>query len=154
MLMQCIFAGSSFSGGYAYLAQAGRYGYIDKSGEFVIPMNYSDAKDFDPATKLACVEQNGAWGVIDVKGNFVVPAEYSKVDVCADGSIYVEKDGKCGIFSQTGEEIFPVRLDNLEKDKRRRLFVHGVAIGRLDEQRVRIDSHGNIVYQYSLLTDM
>jgi hypothetical protein len=146
-------AGSSFSGGYAYLAQDGRYGYIDKSGEFVIPMNYSDAKDFDPATKLACVEQNGAWGVIDVKGNFVVPAEYSKVDVCADGSIYVEKDGKCGIFSQKGEEIFPVELDNLEKDKRRRLFVHGVATGRLDDQRVRIDSHGNIVYQYSLLTD-
>ena len=147
-------AGSSFSGGHALLSQAGRYGYIDKTGEFVIPMSYSDARDFDPVTGLACVSKNGLWGVINTDDKFVVPARYSKVEICADGSIYVEKDGKCGVYSQDGREIFPAECEALERDGKNRMFVHGVASGRLDGQRIRIDINGNVIYQYSLLSDM
>ena len=147
-------SGGSFSAGYAYLSQAGKYGYIDISGEFVIPMEYSHATDFDPVSGLACVAKSGMWGVIDKKGQIIVPFDYSKVELCADGSIYVEKDGKCGVFSQSGKEIYPAVCDSIERDSQNRIFRYGAATGRIDGQRVRIDRNGNVVYQYAMLSDM
>lgn len=146
-------AGGSFSSGYAYLAQKGKYGYIDKSGEFVIPMKYSDARDFDPVNVLACVAEDGKWGVIDVRGNYVVPPAYDNVIVCADGYTCVEKDGKFGIFTPGGRELYPVECDKIDCDSKKPLFRYDVATARLDGQRIRIDKMGNVIYQYSLITD-
>ena len=145
--------GGSFSAGYAYLAQKGKYGYIDKSGEFVIPMKYSKAKSFNPINKLACVAEGDKWGVIDLKGHYVVPPEYNNVTLSIDGYICVEKDGKSGIFTSEGRMLYPVECDKIDCDENTMLFRHGVANARLDGQRIRIDNHGNVIYQYSLLTD-
>lgn len=146
-------AGGSFSGGYAYLAQAGKYGYINKAGDFVIPMEYSSATDFDLKTGLARVAKNGLWGVINTEGNVIIPFEYSKVELCADGYIYVEKDSKCGIFSSSGNEIFPVKCDSIEISGDKKIFRYGVAAGRLDGQRIGIDTNGNVVFQYAMLAE-
>ena len=146
-------AGGSFSGGYAYLAQAGKYGYINKAGDFVIPMEYSSATDFDLKTGLARVAKNGLCGVINTEGNVIIPFEYSKVELCADGYIYVEKDSKCGIFSSSGNEIFPVKCDSIEISGDKKIFRYGVAAGRLDGQRIGIDTNGNVVFQYAMLAE-
>ena len=145
--------GGSFSGGYAYLSMAGKYGYIDKTGETVIQMNYTGAGNFDPVLKLAPVKSNRGWGVIDMKGKVIVPTVHTKVELCSDGYIYVEKDGKCGIYSQTGAEVFPIKCEAIEYIPGKNLFNGDVAMARIDGQRVNIDPQGNLVYQYSLLTD-
>jgi hypothetical protein len=145
--------GGSFSGGYAYLCMAGKYGYIDKTGETVIQMNYTGAGNFDPVLKLAPVKSNRGWGVIDMKGKVIVPTVHTKVELCSDGYIYVEKDGKCGIYSKTGVEVFPIKCEAIEYQPGKNLFNGDVAVARIDGQRVNIDPQGNLVYQYSLLTD-
>ena len=145
--------GGSFSGGYAYLAQAGKYGYVDKSGEFVIPMKYSGARDFHPVYGLACVSENGLWGVIDVRGNYVVPAQFDEVSVTADGYICAQKDGRYGVFSSSGRAIYPVECDNIDFEPSKNLFTYGAVNARLNGQRIRIDQQGNAVYQYSYMVD-
>lgn len=147
-------AGGSFSGGYAYLAMGGKYGYINKAGDFAIQMSYSDARDFNPEFGLACVARRGVWGVINTKGREVVPLKFDKVEICTDGNIYVEKGGKCGIFTREGKELFAPECDMLTPDSKGRLFKDGVASGKIGDYRIRIDTQGNIVYLYSQLLDM
>ena len=146
-------AGLNFSGGFAPLAMGGKYGYIDKTGNFVIPMQYDDAREFNAELALACVSNAGKWGVVNTSGNMVLPIDFDKVEICADGYIYVEKDGKCGIYTSRGKAVFEPKFDNIERFKDGRLFRHGVANARLDGNRIRVDSYGNIIHQYSMLTE-
>lgn len=146
-------SGGSFFAGYAYLAKNGKYGYIDKSGEFVIPMKYSDARDFDPINNLAAVAEDAKWGVIDINGNYIVPAVYDNVTICGDGYICVGKDSRYGIYTPDGRELYPVECDAIECDEHSPLFRYEVASARLNDQRIRIDKQGNVIYQYSLITD-
>ncbi len=144
-------AGASFTGGLASLALAGKYGYMDKAGNFTIPMRYTDARQFDSRYGLAEVANGSRWGVINTRGKAVIPLEYDKVDVMSDGYICVEKDGKMGIFADNGDCVCPIVLEAVERLEDDRIFKCGVANGMLDGQRVRIDTQGNIVCQYSLL---
>jgi hypothetical protein len=84
----------------------GKWGFIDKTGNQVIPCAYDDAWDF--SNGLAPVELNGKCGVIDNAGKMVVRCMFddvylSGVDIFvgtikdASGNevkYYYDKDGK------------------------------------------------------------
>lgn len=146
--------GKNFSAGLAPLSQSGKYGYIDKSGNFVIPMQFNNALEFDVASGLACVATAGKWGIINTSGMTVIPMEFDKVEICTDGYVYVEKNGKCGIYSHRGKVIFEPVCDSIERLKGGKLFRHGVANARLNGNRIKIDEYGNIIHQYTMLTDV
>ncbi len=65
----------SFSDGLAMVRkgdfETGKYGFIDKTGEVVVPLEYDDAQNFSEG--LAVVEKDGKWGYIDKTGKVVVP---------------------------------------------------------------------------------
>lgn len=158
---------SSFSAGYAALSLGGKYGYIDMSGEFAVPLQFSDAKPFNPNCRLAAVATAGKWGVLKIrehksaeeaknnqygKGSIVLPMIYDEVVICSDGYIYVKKDGKCGIFSELGQEIYPVVCDSIDYSGKDGLFTNGVVTARLNGELVRIDRSGNTVYTYTKYT--
>lgn len=145
--------GGSLSGGLAWMGSKGLFGYIDKSGEFVIPQKYSHAMDFNAEYGLACVAMKGRWGVIDRSGAEILPFEHDKVTVSADGYILAEKDGKSGIFTGDGTMVYPIECDAVELHKGTVMFRHGVAAARMDGKRVHIDLFGNVIWQYSTLTD-
>ena len=48
--------------GLAYHGKNGKYGFIDQSGNFVIPSIYDDASNFSEG--FAAVKQKGKWGYI------------------------------------------------------------------------------------------
>lgn len=64
----------------------GKWGFINKSGEIVVPLEYDKAAsnkfDFLP------VKKNGKWGLLSVKGSVIVPTEY--IDI----KLPTEKDVK------------------------------------------------------------
>lgn len=146
-------AGGNFSGGLAPLSQNGKYGYIDNTGTFVIPMQFSDAKEFNAEKGFACVAMEGRWGVINRHGTVILPMDFDLVEISPDGCFYVEKDGKCGIYSQRGKEIYPPVCESIERGPGGRIFKCGVANARLDGQRIRIDNQGNTIYQYSQIKE-
>lgn len=143
-------AGGTFSDGLALLGMGGKYGYIDKTGDFAIAMQYQDAKDFDRNTSLACVAKDGKWGVINKLGKVVLPFEFDKVTITSDKYLYVESKGKVGIYNNKGVEVLAPICDRIDIKKNGEIFNYGVAEGFLNDERIRIDELGNIVYQYSL----
>ena len=48
-----------------------KYGYIDKSGSFVIPPQFDDCYEYSEG--IASVEIDGKSGFIDKQGDFVIP---------------------------------------------------------------------------------
>ena len=145
--------GDSFSFGLAALSQNGKYGYIDKAGEFVIPVQYSAAKSFNGKSGIAAVALDGAWGAIDNKGNTVVPNQYDGIKVCDDGYVVVEKDGKTGIYAKSGAILFPAVCDRLNYSSGN-LFRNGVVSARVNGERVSIDQNGNVIHRYSSLAGL
>ena len=156
--------GTSFSGGMATLSMNGKHGYIDKSGEFVIPMKYTDAKPFNPDCRMAAVAMDGKWGVVKLKDDMsfnadknasdskevlVLPTIYDEIVICSDGFIYAMKDGKCGIFSNYGREVYPMVCEFIDYSGKDGLFTNGAVTARIDGELIRIDRLGNTVYPYS-----
>ena len=54
-----------------------KYGFIDKTGKTVIPLEYDEASSF--YNGFAKVKKNGKWGLIDKSGKMVIPLEYDGV---------------------------------------------------------------------------
>ena len=76
-----------------------KYGYIDKSGNEVIPRIYDDADDFSEGlAKVGVGEKDSrTYGLIDTAGNVVVPLVYEDV-MYSEGVAVVKQDGKYGIM--------------------------------------------------------
>ena len=54
-----------------------KYGFIDKTGNEVVPCKYDIASDFREG--LAIVEMNGKRGYIDKTGREVTPVKYDEI---------------------------------------------------------------------------
>ncbi|MCL2704368.1 MAG: WG repeat-containing protein [Defluviitaleaceae bacterium] len=105
----------------AHWSEGGKYGYIDKAGNNVIPFEYDYAAPFSDG--LAYVEKNGKFGYIGKSGEIVVPLEYDSYYEWEDiyyienyfvngaakisvGNLY--DDMKFGLVDKNGEIIIPV----------------------------------------------
>jgi len=102
------------------------YGYIDKTGELAIPVEYSQANDFSEG--LACVSKNNwpiyKYGYIDTSGKMVIPFEYDMAYPFKEGLAVVSKggewtqdgyiNGKYGYIDKTGKIVVPLEYDSAE----------------------------------------
>ena len=62
---------------YSYQADDGKWGFVDKTGEEVIPLIYDDAWSFNEG--LARVQKDDKWGFVDSNSSVVVDYKYEKV---------------------------------------------------------------------------
>lgn len=75
---------TSYSNGLSLCTDRdGRKGYVDASGAWVIPAQWSMAREF--RGEYALVNGNGGWGVIDRSGRTVVPCQYNMLSDCGNG---------------------------------------------------------------------
>lgn len=81
------------------------FGYINKKGEEVVPLIYSNAYDFDGTVGI--VKKEGKVGAIDMKGNVLVPLIYDYVYEFHGTYAVMEKDGLRGFVKNNGEVLFP-----------------------------------------------
>lgn len=63
-------------------------GFIDRSGNMVIPATYDNALPFSEG--LAAVEKDDQWGYIDTAGNLVIPFQFSDARPFMDGVALVD----------------------------------------------------------------
>ena len=89
----------------ACVERDGKFGYIDRDTEVVIPLIYDAAKDFSDGVALVCLE--GKWGCIDVNGNEVLPLQYDGGVNFVDGYGAMCREGKYAII-----EPSVLRFDN------------------------------------------
>jgi hypothetical protein len=101
-LPQCKYVGPFSEGVAAIMQDERRWGYINTSGEIVIPLNFSAAASFSEGL-AAVADQSGKWGWIDRTGKFVIAPQFGgggefKEDIARFGrgnkSGYLDKTGK------------------------------------------------------------
>lgn len=98
----------SFSEGLAAVGIEGKWGFIDKSGNEVVPLKYGYADEFSEG--LACVSltnkyKKDKYGFIDKSGNEVVPLKYDWAGSFSEGLAMVKLDGRWSFIDKLGNEI-------------------------------------------------
>ena len=99
--------------------KSGKYGYVQlnrlSSITTLIPCIYESLGDYSSDSYIHATLK-GKKGMIDSQNNIIIPFEYSEVSgLCHTSNgcsiIWVEKDGKHGIYSNEGKEIQPCDID-------------------------------------------
>ncbi len=104
----------SFASGRALVCHdiSGPIGFIDTSGEVVIPLNLEAAGHF--CQGYAPAMKNGKWGHLDRAGNWAVRPIYQRVDYFFDGFAMVMKDGHWGVVDTQGKVVALPRFTAIE----------------------------------------
>jgi hypothetical protein len=103
----------------------GKAGYIDSSGNVIIPYNFDEVSGFSDG--LAAVRTGELWGYIDESGKFVIPAKFTYAQAFSygvaqiyyqDKTQFVNKDGtifnvQCESYENFYEGMIKIKVDDL-----------------------------------------
>lgn len=98
-----------FYEGLACVKQNGKYGFIDKTGKTVIPIQFDDTAGF--VDGLAIVRQNDKCGIIDTTGKFIVPVKFEDINSFSEGVASVKQNDKYGFIDKTGKIVIPIQYE-------------------------------------------
>jgi len=94
----------------AAVQQNGRWGYVDKTGTWIVKPQFSRAEPFKMG--LAAVQQNDKWGFIDSKGNWIIQPRFEDVTSFSEGLAGV-CNGNWGFIDKTGSYAFESRFEDV-----------------------------------------
>ena len=97
--------GFEFSEGMLPIAEDGKWGFIDKEGNWVIQPDFDYALSF--SEKLAGVKdaKSRKYGFIDDEGNWVIEAKFEDIGSFKDGIAPAKLDGKYGFIDKEGNWV-------------------------------------------------
>jgi hypothetical protein len=127
----------NFYEGLAKVRFNGKWGYIDKSKNEIIPVQYDYAWDFNQGLKgLALVKLNDKYYYIDTKGD---RWKYDEAYDFTENLAPVMLDGKWGYIDRNRNEVIPCKYDEVK------YFSKGLARVRLNDKWFFIDKTGKYV---------
>lgn len=123
--------------GLAKVEKDGKWGYVDKAGNIVVPIKYDGLEDFTNGLAKACIAcqydigtdefgnsydtwVEGVWGFVNTKGEEILALEYEKIVAANEEAVtfYVDKKdagaNSWGIFDYTGKFIVEPSLGWLD----------------------------------------
>ena len=138
---------AEFFDGLAAVESNGKWGYIDKNGNIIVPFKYESASLF--LEKLAAVKLRGKWGFIDKQDNLVIPLKYEDAWSFFEGLAAVELKGKYGFINKDGNVVIPLKYDDAEP------FSEGLAAVEVNGKWGVIDKSDNVVipFKYDYVGD-
>ena len=94
----------------------GKLGFIDKTGNLVIPPKFdyetwTITDDFCFSEGLAAVPINGKFGYIDKTGDLVIPPRYDRAYCFSEGMALVKINGKFGFIDKNGNLVITPQYD-------------------------------------------
>ena len=93
---------------YVKVSKEGLYGFMDATGELVIPCEWDEAEPFSEG--FALVKKDGKYGYIDTTGELVIPCEWESAKPFSEGLAWVGNGdwrGPYGCIDTTGELVIP-----------------------------------------------
>lgn len=93
-----------FHDGLAIVSLDGKYGYINTSGNEVIPLLFDRAESFFGG--LANVMKGDKYGIIDTKGNTIAPFIYDQIGFFKEDLAMAKRDNKIIFIDSSGKEKF------------------------------------------------
>jgi len=94
--------------------QEGKWGYIDETGNIIVPYIYHYADKFNNG--LAKVHQNGQYGFVNLEGKEILACEYDGIEYLGDEFFKVSEgryNQKHGIVNASGRAITPCHFDGI-----------------------------------------
>ncbi len=111
-----------------------KYGYIDKSGKFIIPPQFDTSGFYNDG--IAAVEVDGKYGFIDKQGDFVIPLQFHSAYDFSEGLAAVSIDGnKYGYINKAGTVVIPPTFKDAD------YFSDGLALVRTKATDGAIHEH-------------
>ena len=96
-----------FYDGLAYVrGKNGLFGFIDKTGELVIPYKWKNAESFSYGL-AAVMDDNNNWGYINIKGEIIIPCKWSEVGQFVENIARVYEGGLYGYINKSGKVVIP-----------------------------------------------
>ncbi len=94
-----------------------KWGYINRSGEQIIPEKYVAAYDFVDGLAIV-VNEKGKFGCIDLAGNERIVANYDYLQAIGNGCIVFLSDNKYGLLDVNGTIKVPAEYDIIASAQR------------------------------------
>jgi hypothetical protein len=116
----------------------GTYGYIDKTGNVVIPARYKGAQPFSEGLAPAMLADT--WGFIDKTGEFVIEPQFANAWPFSDGlALVLLKDSTAGYIDKTGK--FVIQAQGMYAEP----FSEGLALMATNAKYGHFDTSGKLV---------
>ena len=87
--------------------QNGLWGFVDGTGELIIPCEWEDLKYAMVVDGYAPVCRDGQWGIIRRDGTLAVPCVWDMTRVEVDGGFTMWKNGYAGAMAEDGTVLIP-----------------------------------------------
>ncbi len=102
--------------GFAEVKYAGKWGIIDKSGNFVVEPTYEYINSINYAQNIeesTMIAKCGKWGLVNFRGDVIIPFEYDYLGGFHNGIAFIEVGNKCGAINDKNEVVIPAKYDSL-----------------------------------------
>ena len=132
-----VMSSSMFPESQLLITVSAKYGYIDKTGDFVIKPLFDKAYEFNGG--MAMVEVDGKQGFIDKKGNVVIPLIYDSLSRFSEGLAVAMLDKRYFFIDRNGNRISDKTYDDLDS------FSEGLARFTVGDKFGFIDKNEKIV---------
>ncbi len=151
----CYSYGGSFSEGLAVVKMGGQVGFIDPTGQEVVPCDlpYTTAENLDHGVSVVTrsTREGIKWGLIDRNGREIVECKYDEetyIPPLDEGIVSMHWNGKYGYVNIEGREIVPPQYDYTHE------FSEGYGAVRLNGKYGYVDQLGQevtaIAYDHAL----
>jgi len=140
-----------FAQGLAAIKVGGRWGYIDKSGNLAIPLQFEDAGSFSNvfpvesgglASGLAPVKIDGRWGYINKSGRVVIPAQFDYAKPFFTGLGAVQVGERWGFIDPTGRMVVAPQFESAEP------HYDTITTVQLDGRWAFVDRTGQVIIDF------
>jgi hypothetical protein len=139
-----------FRNGLARVAENGKWGYIDRYGEFVIPAQFDRALEFSEG--LGLVRLDGKYGYVDTLGKIVVPPSFRRAEYFSEGLASVDtgkgeahrsiaEAGEMGFINSSGAFIIPPQFLATGR------FQNGLCLVETEKDIGYIDQSGAFIWR-------
>jgi hypothetical protein len=92
------------------MAKMTQTGFIDKSGNLVIDIQFDAVKRFSDDRAVVRPERNGKWGVIDTDGKWIVEPTYDDAKRYSEGLAAARSNDKWGFIDTSGKVVISPRF--------------------------------------------
>ncbi|MCM1452309.1 MAG: WG repeat-containing protein [Clostridium sp.] len=121
--LECLEVRDANEGLYAVRDNTGAFGYLDKDGGLVIPLEYADGGDFFNGYAIASKKVPGTMtklsGVISRKNEVLVPLEYEKAVTSLDDAgklnVWVKKDGVFNFYNLATHKLTATKFADMSR---------------------------------------
>ncbi len=114
----------SFTCGLAKVRKDGKYGFIDKAGNEIVPCVYDDVGYLHDHMAWVRKEEFGGFGYVDEMGELVIPCKYTRVQDFSEGLAWVNEDGPWCCINRNGEVVFTLEIMSEDRSE----FTDGLSV--------------------------